>query len=52
MVFEELDPELNEILWRDFDNPLHDSILGYLWGIYQVYCDPDFAAFEEYEPLG
>jgi hypothetical protein len=36
MVFEELDPKLNEIMWHDFDNPLRDSILDYLWNIYQV----------------
>jgi len=28
MAFEELDPELNQILWLDHVHPFHDSILG------------------------
>jgi hypothetical protein len=41
-VFEELDPELSYILWHDHYHPLYDSILGFLWGYYRLFCDPDF----------
>jgi hypothetical protein len=51
MIFEKLNPELNKILWFDHDHSVHDSILGYLWGICQVYCDPVFAAAQGYDPL-
>lgn len=30
MIFEDLDLELKEILLYDFDNPLHDTILGHI----------------------
>lgn len=43
MVYEKLDPDLNDILWHDHDHPLHDSILVMLWGYYQVFCDYVFA---------
>lgn len=42
MVFEELDLDLNYILWHYHDHPLHDSILGFLWGYYQLFCCPEF----------
>jgi hypothetical protein len=31
LIFEELDPLLSDELWRDFENPLHDTFLGFLW---------------------
>jgi hypothetical protein len=30
LIFEELDPHLSMKFWHDFDNPLHDSLLGFL----------------------
>jgi hypothetical protein len=42
IVFEELDPDLNYILWHDHNHPFHDSILGILCDYYQVFCDPNF----------
>jgi hypothetical protein len=51
IVFEELDPELNQILLNDHDHPLLDAMLSYLWRIHQVFCDLDFAKAQEYENL-
>lgn len=42
MVFKELDPDLNYILQHDHDYRLHDLILGFILGYYQLFCDPDF----------
>jgi hypothetical protein len=33
-------------LWHDHCYPLHDTFLGFLWGYYQLFCDPDFTRAE------
>lgn len=50
-VLEELDPNLNYFLLLDHDHPLHDSILGFLWDYYQVFCDPVLARAQGYSPI-
>jgi hypothetical protein len=37
LIFEELEPLLDEELWLDHYHPLHDTFLGFLWDPYQVY---------------
>jgi hypothetical protein len=32
-----LDPLLSVELWRDIENLLHDTFLGFLWEYYQFY---------------
>lgn len=39
-IFEELDPLLSGDFWLDFEKPLHDTFLGFLWGYYMFYCNP------------
>jgi hypothetical protein len=42
LVFEELDPLLNDDLWYDHYQPLHDTFLRFLWDHYEVFCCPVF----------
>jgi hypothetical protein len=39
LVFKELDPLLSEDMWHDFDDPLHETFLGFIWGYFKLYCN-------------
>jgi hypothetical protein len=40
LIFEELDPHLNGEIWRDFESPLHDTFIGFLWEYYHIFGNP------------